>query len=93
MTNNTGGGGGGSMISKHNSTVRGCCPECGGLIGEQGKSYGYLGKWCQCIWGKTCPVNPAPQTLGWQCPKCNKIHNPNTAYCTCLIQEKFGEAK
>lgn len=31
------------------------CLNCGGLIGEPGKVYGYAGKWCY------CPKDPATQ--------------------------------
>lgn len=28
-------------------------------------------------------MNPIPNRLGWQCPKCNKIHSPDVMSCWC----------
>lgn len=38
------------------------CAACGGLIGEPGKAYGYVGRWCHC----TEPIpNDYPHVQGF----------------------------
>ena len=41
------------------------CQECGGLIAEAGKIYGYAGKFCLCGMSKSMPNS---RTLEWKVP-------------------------
>lgn len=55
------------------------CVQCGGLIMEPGKVYGYAGPVCHCIWRQT----NLPSTLlqGWICQLCGQSVSPYSSGC------------
>jgi hypothetical protein len=54
----------------------GRCTKCGGrLWGDS-----------QHTWDCTCicpPEQPQPNFIGWECPRCRKIHSPFSLECDC----------
>ena len=53
-------------------TIR--CPKCGGVIsGYSEVTSDFMG--CRCP--------PEPTLMGWECPRCHRIHSPFVSECYC----------
>lgn len=53
------------------------CSKCGGLI--YGVPQYMADQWCNCL-----PEEPKSNLVGWECPRCHKIHSPFSTECDCV---------
>jgi hypothetical protein len=55
------------------------CTVCGGLVaGEPEDTFDF---WCICR--MKLKEEPEPHLMGWECPRCHKIHSPFVTDCEC----------
>lgn len=59
------------------TTIR--CSKCGGVIsGYYENTADFMG--CRCL-PEPEPIAPL---MGWECPRCHKIHSPFVTECSCM---------